>query len=231
MNEHLALTSLRDGEFFPSFLECPHETEVPYPIDSDYYEFEEEFSYPIAHRCFLGEITESVFLSRLCLIVKDRMGKVATVRFHLESNKFARALASHTIPGMPYFPLHRYVPESLTKKGNTIASLYAMRHDFPDGPTGFRIENSNHAEVGPILREENLLTDLHTQFFPCTLERLLALSDRISASVSQPDDVRACHKCNATASQRCSGCHVTWYCGKVSGLPQALNMMPYELEG
>jgi hypothetical protein len=41
-------------------------------------------------------------------------------------------------------------------------------------------------------------------------------------SVSQSDGFRTCYKCNTAATQRCSSCHVTWYCGKVS----AVNDMP-----
>ncbi|KAF8269766.1 hypothetical protein EI94DRAFT_892574 [Lactarius quietus] len=122
------------------------------------------------------------------------MGKVVTARFHLDSSKFGKALARHT-DGRSNFP---NVPKSLTKKGNMIAILYAMRHDFEDGSIGFRIENANQV-----------------QFFPCTLERFLTLGDRIlSSDVSQSDGVQACYRCNSTASQRCSGCHVTWYCGE-----------------
>ena len=228
MTECVAPTNLRDNEFFPSFMECPHESEVPYP-NSDYYEPEEGFYVPISHRCFLGEITECVASTRLSLMVKDRMGKVVTVNFYLDSHNFGRASKSLTYRP-PNFPVHRNVPKFLTKKGNTIAILYAMRHDFEGGSIGFRIDNASEVQVGPILLEGNLLNDLPTQLFPCSLERFLALGDRILTSVSQPEGVRACYRCNTTASQRCSGCHVTWYCGKVSGLPQALNIMHYELE-
>jgi hypothetical protein len=109
------------------------------------------------------------------------------------------------------FPVHSNVPESLTNTGNTLAILYAEQRQLFDGSTGFRIEDPDHVQVRPILLEGNLLKDRPTQFFPCTLERLLALGDRILSSVSQSEDVRACRRCNTTSgvNRRCSGCHVT----------------------
>ena len=81
MAERLALTSLRDNTAFPTFMECLHEKEVPYPIYSDRYDPEEGLCFPISHRCFLGEITETVVLPRSGLKVKDRTGQVVTVHF------------------------------------------------------------------------------------------------------------------------------------------------------
>lgn len=194
MTERLAPTStnLQDEQAFPSFRECPHENEVPYA--SAYYGRREDGTYaPKRHWCFLGEITDQMVFNRLRLWVKDKKGEVVVAHFHLGTPQSGRVFT----PGMSNFPVHPNVPQSLADKGNTMAILYAHQHDFVDGSTGFRIEDA----------------DL-VQFFPCTLERLLALGDRISSSVSQSDGVRACNKCAATASRRCSGCHVTWYCGK-----------------
>ncbi|KAI9458204.1 hypothetical protein BJY52DRAFT_1149907 [Lactarius psammicola] len=185
-------TSLRDEKAFPLFRECPHESDIPYA----YYREREAGVYaPIRHWCFLGEITKSVVFTRLCLNVKDRRGDEVTAAFYLDSHQIGGAFT----PGMSNFPVHRNVPKSLTTKGNTIAILYAQQHDFADGSNGFRIEDADQV-----------------QFFPCTLERLLALGDWISGSFSQSDDTPPCKKCNTTASvrQRCSGCHVTWYCSK-----------------
>ena len=92
MKEHLALTNLRDNKAFPTFMECPHEKDDPYP-NSDFYEPEEGLCFPIGHRCFLGEITECVLLSQPGLKVKDRTGQVVTVRFDFYSNDSGRALA------------------------------------------------------------------------------------------------------------------------------------------
>ncbi|KAH9040410.1 hypothetical protein EDB85DRAFT_1858851 [Lactarius pseudohatsudake] len=185
-------TNLRDEKAFPSFRECPHENDIPYT----YYRGREDGVYaPIRHWCFLGEITEKMVFNRLCLWVKDRRGSEVPANFHLDPPHIGRVFT----PGMSNFPAHRNVPKSLTDKGNTIAILYAQQHNFMDGSVGFRIEDA----------------DL-VQFFPCTLERLLALGDRVSSNLSQSDGVPACKKCNTKtgARQRCSGCHVTWYCGK-----------------
>ncbi|KAH9034287.1 hypothetical protein EDB84DRAFT_69377 [Lactarius hengduanensis] len=185
-------TNLQDEKAFPSFRECPHENDIPYT----YYRGREDGVYaPIRHWCFLGEITEKMVFNRLCLWVKDRRGSEVPANFHLDPPHIGRVFT----PGMSNFPVHRNVPKSLTDKGNTIAILYAQQHNFMDGSIGFRIEDA----------------DL-VQFFPCTLERLLALGDCISSNLSQSDGVPACKKCNTKtgARQRCSGCHVTWYCGK-----------------
>ncbi|KAF8269767.1 hypothetical protein EI94DRAFT_1785121 [Lactarius quietus] len=183
-------TSLRDEQAFPSFEDCPHENDVPYTY---YGEREAGVYHPIRHWCFLGEITDRLVFNRLCLRVKDRSGEEVPANFHLTPREGPRMFT----PGMSNFPVHGNIPESLTEKGNTLAILYGQQHNFMDGSIGFRIEEA----------------DL-VQFFPCTLERLLALNDRILTSVSPSDGVRTCYKCNATANQRCSGCHVTWYCGK-----------------
>ncbi|KAH9169886.1 hypothetical protein EDB89DRAFT_1854028 [Lactarius sanguifluus] len=181
-------TNLRDEKAFPSFRECPYEDDIPYA----YYREREEGVYaPIRHWCYLGEITESVVFTRLCLTVKDKRGDNVTTSFYLDSHQHRGAFTTFT-PGMSNFP-------PLTNKGNTIAILYAQQHGFADGSVGFRIEDADCV-----------------QFFPCKLERLLALSDRVSSSLSQSDGVPACKKCNTTACARqcCSRCHVTWYCSK-----------------
>jgi len=181
-------TSLRDERAFPSFSECPHEND----IRSAYYSAdpEEGVMVPIRNWCYLGEITEREAFTRLRLTVKDKEGDEVITGFYLDSGSSG---------GVFDLPVHPNVPLSLTNKGNTIAILYAKQYNFFDGSIGFRLEDAKHV-----------------QFFPCTLERLLALSDRILSSVSHPDGVPACYKCNTTASvrQRCSRCRVTWYCGK-----------------
>jgi len=177
-------TDLKDEEVFTPYQNCPDEVEITYGG-----------CLPIHHWCFLGEITESVVTTRLCLTVKDRMGKEVTVSFYLDSPESGGGSLGgfkYFTPGI--FPVHPNIPKSLTKKGNTIAILYPQQHEFADTSIGFRIENGDYV-----------------QFFPCTLERLLALGDRI---LSRAKGGRACYKCNKTASQRCSGCNVTRYCGK-----------------
>jgi hypothetical protein len=190
MNESLTPTStnIQDEEAFPSFEDCPHENDIPFT----YYRERGGVYYPIRHWCFLGEITYRLVFNRLCLTVKDRKGEELPANFHLDS----RGPRMFT-PGMSNFPEHPNIPQSLTEEGNTIAILYPEQHNFMDGTIGFRIEDATRV-----------------QFFPCTLERLLALGDRILTSVSQSDGARTCYKCNTTATQRCSGCRVTWYCGK-----------------
>jgi hypothetical protein len=144
---------LNDEEAFPSFRDCPNELEIPYPRDH-YREREGGGFVPIRHWCYLGEITERVVLTRLCLEVKDRTGKIVTASFYLESEGGFKSFT----PGMSNFPVHPNIPKSLTKKGNTIAILYPQQHEFADGCSiGFRIENGEFVQVGPILSEEILL--------------------------------------------------------------------------
>ncbi|KAH9000380.1 hypothetical protein EDB92DRAFT_495961 [Lactarius akahatsu] len=119
-------TNLRDEKVFPSFRECPDENDIPYA----YYREREEGVYtPIRHWCYLGEITESVVFTRLCLTVKDKRGDNVTTSFYLDSHQPGGAFTTFT-PGMSNFPVHRNVPKPLTDKGNTIAILYAQQHDF-----------------------------------------------------------------------------------------------------
>ena len=139
------LTDLNDEEAFPRFLDCPYDNE----IRDHYRELEDGSHVPIRHWCFLGEITHcSAFMSRLCLRVKDRTGKEITVAFYLNQ---------HAHGEVPDFPVHHNIPRALTKKGNTIAILYPIQHDFVDGSIGFRIENADRVQVGPILFAEDLL--------------------------------------------------------------------------
>ena len=139
-----APTDLKDEETFPSYRDCPDEEENPCR------EREGGGYVAVRHWCFLGEITEIVVLTRLCLMVKDRTGKVITVSFYLDSQESGELFKSFT-PGMSNFPVHPNIPKSLIKKGNTIAILYAQQHEFADGSIGFRIENGAHVQVGPIL--------------------------------------------------------------------------------
>ena len=163
-----ALTNLKDEEAFPSYRDCPDEQEIPYP--RDHYREREGGGYvAIRHWCFLGEITEVVVLTRLCLMVKDRTGKVVTVSFYLDSQESGVPFKSFT-PGMSNFPVHPNIPKSLTIKGNTIAILYAQQHEFADGSLGFRIENGVQVQVGPFLLEENLQKDRPHLVFPLYLE-------------------------------------------------------------
>ena len=156
MNESLAPTSLQDGLAFPSFEECPHRDGVPYT----YYRNNEDGVYsPIRHWCFLGEITHRLVFHRLCLTVKDRRGQEVSANFHLDSD--GASMFRTFTPGMSNFPNHPNIPESLTEKGNTIAILYAQRHNFMDGSIGFRIEEAGFVQVRLPPSEEILLKDRH----------------------------------------------------------------------
>ena len=152
MTERLAptCTNLQDEQAFPSFSQCPHEDESPY----DYYRDREDGVFPpTRHWCYLGEITERVHITHLRLTVKDRKGDDVITAFYLDQ---ASQLES------PTSPVHPNVPMSLTNKGNTIAILYAQRHDFLDRTVGFRIEDADQVQVRRILWEGNLLKDRPT---------------------------------------------------------------------
>jgi hypothetical protein len=137
-----APTDLKDEEAFPTYEDCPDELEIPYPRDH-YRELEEGRYVPIRHWCFLGEIMQcSAVMSRLCLKLKDRAGKTITVAFYLNP---------HASGEVSNFPVHHNIPMALMKKGNTMAILYPNQHEFIDGSIGFRIEDADHVQVGPIL--------------------------------------------------------------------------------
>ena len=145
MNERLAPTStnLQNEQAFPSFSGCPGE----HIISDTYYRDREDrpdVYLPIRHWCYLGEITERVVITRLCLTVKDRKGDKVVASFYLDSQE----------PGRMFeYPVHRNVPKSLTNKGNTIAILYAEQHSFLDGSVGFRIEDADRVQVRLTLLE------------------------------------------------------------------------------
>ena len=146
MTERLAPTStnLQNEQAFPSFSQCPHEGDY-----DDYRDREDGVFPPTRHWCYLGEITEKEHLTRLRLTVKDRKGDRVITAFYLDSSISA---------GITDIPVHPNVPMSLTNKGNTIAILYALRHDFLDQTVGFRIEDANQVQVRHILIwEGNLL--------------------------------------------------------------------------
>lgn len=147
------LTDLNDEEAFPRFLDCPYDNE----IRDHYRELEDGSHVPIRHWCFLGEITYRLVFNRLCLTVKDRRGEEVPTNFHLNSGG-----PRMFTPGMSNFPIHPNIPKSLTEEGNTIAILYAERHNFMDGTIGFRIEDANRVQVRQIPLDGILLSDRPT---------------------------------------------------------------------
>jgi hypothetical protein len=146
-------TNLQDELVFPSFRECPYESDTPHAYWRD---LGGGVYLPRRHWCYLGEITERIAFIPLCLAVQDRKGDEVLATFYPDSG------------GMISFPVHPNVPESLANKGNTIAILYAEQHNFLefDGSIGFRIEDADQVQVRPTLLEGNLLKRSPYLVFP-----------------------------------------------------------------
>jgi hypothetical protein len=136
-------TSLRSLEPFPSFAKCPHENSVP---SSYYRQRSEGVSSPARHWCLLGEITDSRVFGRLRLWVRDKEGEIVPVYFHLDTVSTERPFARIIEPGVG-LPDHPNVPAHLISNGNTIAILYAQRHNFMDMTTGLRIEDGGAVQA------------------------------------------------------------------------------------
>ncbi|KAM0236971.1 hypothetical protein ACHAP5_009211 [Fusarium lateritium] len=111
--------TLRNEAIFPSFLELPHETDV----NEDYFESGDRLNYqPRRHWCFLGEVVDSMSLTRLELEIKDING--------------------HTIPLFFYTDGRgSEIATSKICKGYTIAVLYAQQHAFAFSEPGIRHED------------------------------------------------------------------------------------------
>ncbi|KAI0407245.1 hypothetical protein F4802DRAFT_605728 [Xylaria palmicola] len=88
---------------------------------------------------------------------------------------------------------------SQVEVGHTVAILYAHGHGFMDGQFGIRHE-----------------TPERIQIFPCSLQHLLGLSDRVQEFSGHSDSIRVCHGCGkkGTELQKCSRCSFFWYCDK-----------------
>ncbi|KAL6411552.1 SET domain-containing protein 5 [Ilyonectria robusta] len=86
---------------------------------------------------------------------------------------------------------------SQIRNGYTIAILYAQRHAFSILETGIR-----HGEP------------VKLKVFPTSLNKLLALSDRVQTFSTETNGNRVCHGCGTQAPlrNRCAKCSLFWYC-------------------
>eukprot|EP00397_Hematodinium_sp_SG-2012_P057228 GEMP01071326.1.p1 GENE.GEMP01071326.1~~GEMP01071326.1.p1 ORF type:complete len:251 (+),score=45.52 GEMP01071326.1:83-835(+) len=132
------------------------------------------------HWCFLGEITHMLTLGRLRLFTRTKFGEEVGVHFHLDSAQlpWLRCLAGLMIP-----------PENISV-GNTLAILYAERHQFLDGSVGIRQETVNNVYV-----------------FRASLPTLIEESAARATN--------ACFQCGKTGNLlTCAQCRISRYCTK-----------------
>ena len=116
--------ALQDPLAFPGFLSCPAEED----IDLQYYSSGDGYYFkPSRHWCLLAEIVDAVHFLRLRLNVRDRLGHVFPINFHLEGSEEPK--------------VEQYIT------GHTIAILYPHQHGFLDMSTGIRQESMQSIQV------------------------------------------------------------------------------------
>ncbi|KIW21822.1 uncharacterized protein PV07_12754, partial [Cladophialophora immunda] len=86
---------------------------------------------------------------------------------------------------------------SEVQKGHTIAILYAQRHTFMFSEPGIRLEEATNIKI-----------------FPLSLNKSLALSDRVQKFSTETNGTRTCHGCErqAISLKKCAKCSLFWYC-------------------
>ena len=116
--------NLRGLRSFPTFSRLPEEN----LLDLTFYKNIGVGYVPRHHWCFLGEIVDIVPTVRLNLNVMDASGEMLLFAFHTDGRG------------------HEVEP-SKVRVGNTVALLYATRHDFMFSPTGIRHEEPSSFAV------------------------------------------------------------------------------------
>ncbi|PHH90250.1 hypothetical protein CDD83_4158 [Cordyceps sp. RAO-2017] len=107
------LAALRDTTAFPAFHQLPDES----IIDFDFYGSTDGYAYtPRIHWCFLAEIVDITFFTRLRIIVKDVSGRLVPIFFHTHDGGMGLATSGLRV-------------------GYTVAILYAHQTTLPLNPT------------------------------------------------------------------------------------------------
>lgn len=116
---------LRNREAFPTFSDLPNS----FILESDYFEGENMASRrPSRHWCFLAEILDITSFICLQMAVRDFDGVTVPLFFHTDSRGAE-------------------LPQSLIRKGYTVAILYAVRHAFKFSEPGILHENPQMMKV------------------------------------------------------------------------------------
>lgn len=118
------LANLRSLRSFPTFARLPDEN----LLNLSFYRNMGVGYVPRRHWCFLGEIVDVGHTVRLVLDVKDASGEVFIFAFHTDGRGSE-------------------VDRSKLRIGNTVAVLYANRHDFMFSPPGIRHEEPSSLAV------------------------------------------------------------------------------------
>lgn len=113
------LADFRHRLYFPEFAELPNDRE----LDLEFHDYVDNDVYrPRRHWCFIGEIAEIGYLTRLQMEVKDRAGDKVPIFIHTD-DRGEKLMAS-------------------LKTGHIVAILYAKSHAFMDGQFGIRQEDA-----------------------------------------------------------------------------------------
>lgn len=118
------LADFRHHAYFPEFAELPYDR----GLDLDFYDFmDNNVRRPRRNWCFIGEVVDIGYLTRLQIEVQDRSGGKVPIFFHTE-DRGEGLMAS-------------------LKTGHIVAILYANSHAFMDGQFGIRHEDASLLKV------------------------------------------------------------------------------------
>lgn len=189
-----AQVGLHDRAIFPAFSGLPDNRDV----DLNFYKTSDQ---PHQHWCFLAEILNFDFLTRLHMEIRDVDGRKIPLFFYTDGRG-------------------RELEFAKIQRGYTIAILYAQQHAFLYDKPGIRHEDPARVKVKTrtiILLPEDTNKLYSTQILPTSLESLLGLSDQIRRFGAESDGRKKCHGCgkSSTSMKKCSKCSFFWYCDKV----------------
>ncbi|PHH78649.1 hypothetical protein CDD80_6541 [Ophiocordyceps camponoti-rufipedis] len=165
----------QDRKYFPPLSALP----VKGQIDEPYYVSTDGVHYkPAIHWCFLGEIVQHSFHTRLRVLVRDRAGKLVPIAFHTEDLGLG------------------FLRSGEVKVGNTVAVLYAEKHDFGNSVVGICQKTKYNIKV-----------------LPGSLDNLKKLSKRLRMYFEVSQGIPTCHNCHekSTSLLRCDCQAVGWH--------------------
>jgi hypothetical protein len=126
-----AAINIRNPICFPNLVGLPWDHE--FSVDHHYVRDEPGASTePKRHWCFVGEIVDVTFLTRMCLVIRDQTDRQVPVALYSPGAGFE--LMSSTI--MP-----------LLQPGNTVMIMYAHRHYFHEGSEGICVESLSDVKL------------------------------------------------------------------------------------
>ncbi|KAF4592528.1 SET domain protein [Ophiocordyceps camponoti-floridani] len=128
MESPTELEMQHDLKYFPPLSALP----IKDQIDEAYYVSTDGINYkPAIHWCFLGEIVQHSFHTRLRILVRDRAGKLVPIAFHTADLGLSLMRAGEV------------------KVGNTVVVLYAEQHAFSESTVGICQTTLHNIKVLP----------------------------------------------------------------------------------